>query len=113
MRRVRIAAASLTAAGLLGAVAIPALAMPPTGDPSNPTFPPAQHLCNVQGGEFAFFGPGAFYECTKSSEFSRGQVNGARGLCEGGYRGLFVDFAPGVYRCFPTAGDQADKPAAG
>jgi hypothetical protein len=44
----------------------------------------------VQGGEFGFSGPGAFYSCIKPSGFSRGELNGARGLCEGGYRGLFV-----------------------
>jgi len=103
-----IAASVAAAAGLVGLVAS-ASAMPPIGDPLNPTFPPAQHKCTQAGGEFGFAGPGAFYACLKSSGFSKGELNGARGLCEGGYRGLFfVDALGGDpnsnYICFAGQG---------
>ena len=109
MRRMGIAAASvIVAVGLWGVVG--ASASPPIGDPFNPTFPPAQHLCIVQGGDFGFTGPGDFYFCTRTTEFSQGELNGARGLCEGGYRGLFAVDVFGDspnYICLPFAGNQA------
>jgi hypothetical protein len=73
----------------MGALVSSAAASPPIGDPFDPTFPVAQHLCTVQGGEFEFFGPGAFYQCFKSSGFSKGQLNAGRGVCNA-YRGVFA-----------------------
>ena len=101
-----IAAASVTAAvGLMVAVGSASAGSPPVGDPSNPTFPPAQKLCQGQGGVFGFAGPGGFYYCQKpsgSSEFSKGQLNAARGLCEGGYGAFNTLLYPGAFGSGPN-----------
>jgi hypothetical protein len=100
MRTMRVLTASMVVVvGLV--IAGAASATPPIGDPFNPTFPPAKHLCEQQGGTFEFAGPGAFYVCTGTTDFSKGQLNGARGLCEGGYKGqLFVNTVTDHdYRC--------------
>ncbi len=86
MRRIRIAAASVTvAAGLIGAVAAPAAAAPKT-------LKPAEALCAVQG---RFFTPGSLggpviYRCEELDRvLTENQERTARVLCERAYRGTF------------------------
>ena len=84
MRRTRITAATvMVAAGLIGAAAGPASAVPPT-------LRPAEALCAAQGGEFSFSGGTARLFCTATSTFSEAQVGAARAICQNAYRGLFL-----------------------
>ena len=91
MRRIRAAVASLTVAGgLIGAVAAPASALPK----SNP-LKPAETLCAAQGGTFGGSDPGVLYFCQSppGEQFSNGQLQAARAVCEHAYAAFETTFA--------------------
>ena len=90
MRRIRIAAASLTVAvGLIGAVAAPASAL----SKSDP-FKLAATLCTAQGGTFGGSDPGVLYFCQSppGEQFSSGQLQAARAVCEHAYAAFETTF---------------------
>lgn len=91
MRRIRIGAASLmVAVGLIAAGAAPAAAVPK----SNP-LKPAENLCTAQGGTFGASDPGVLYFCQSQpgEQFSHGQLQAARAVCEHAYAAFDTTFA--------------------
>ena len=98
MRGTRIAAASvMVAVGLIGTVAAPALAGPPTTKP-------AERLCAHEGGiDFGSHSTG--YVCAfVHGTLSESAVKPARKLCENGFKGDFTivltpGVGPDIYTC--------------
>src|SRR5262245_60349173 len=84
MRRIRLAAATvMVAAGLIGAVAVPASAAPPTTKS-------AQQLCLKAQGGLEFETDVGLYGCLAPLfSLSDRQVQTAQSLCEGAFKGVF------------------------
>jgi hypothetical protein len=83
----------MVAAGLIAAGAAPAAAVPK----SNP-LKPAESLCTAQGGTFGGSDPGALYFCQSppGEQFSNGQLQAARAVCEHAYAAFETTFVFGV-----------------